>query len=389
MKFLTIDTVANLKGKRVIVRTDFNVRVENGLVAEEFRIKKTLPTIQFLVDAGAKVILVSHIDEKEGGTLLPVATYLLPFFPKLRFVPDVFSPDAKNEVQHLADGGVLLFENLRKWPGEVECTPSFAKHLASFGEIFVNDGFAVSHRVHASVVGIAKELPAYGGLLLRDEVRALSTSFTPPHPFLFILGGAKFETKLPLVDKFSKTADAVFVGGALANDLFKAKGLFVGDSLVSNIDVSAYLSKPNIFLPIDVRTQHKGFYYTKKPNEISVNERIWDIGPETVTDLKRSINEAKLIVWNGPMGNYEQGFVSGTKELAEVIVQSNAKTIVGGGDVVTVLNSLHMLDTFSFVSTGGAAMLEFLSNETLPGIEVLSTQKEELQKDSWLSKLFS
>lgn len=389
MNFKIIDEIKDLRGKRVVLRADFNVSIKDGIVAEEFRIIKTIPTIQFLVNAGAKIIIISHIDKKEGGTLLPVAKYLLPSFPRLRFIPDIFSGEVIEEVKDLRDGSILLFENLRKWPGEEENTPSFTSHLASFGDIFVNDGFSVCHREHASVVGIAKILPSYAGLLIRDEVTYLSKCFNPPHPFLFILGGAKFETKLPLIEKFIKAADNLFIGGALANDLFKSKGYFLGDSLVSNADVSKYINNPKIILPVDVRTSHKGIRYTKKPTEISVNEKIYDIGPKTTKELRSAIESASLIVWNGPMGNYEQGFLDGTKELAEAMLKSSATTIVGGGDVVAALGSLSMLNKFTFVSTGGAAMLQFLAGETLPGLEVLQKKPLATNKKSLWGKLFS
>ncbi|HYC34497.1 MAG TPA: phosphoglycerate kinase [Candidatus Paceibacterota bacterium] len=389
LAFRTIDEVKDLRGKRVVLRADFNVHIEDNKVAEEFRIQKTLPTLKFLVDSGAKVVVISHIDSKEGGTLEPVARYLAPTFPKLRFIADIFSQEAVEEVKNLTEGGVILFENLRNWEGEKANTPSFAAHLASFGDIYVNDGFAVSHREHASVVGVPALLPSYAGFLMRDEVENLSKSFNPPHPFLFVLGGAKFETKLPLIEKFSKIADFLFIGGALANDIFKAKGYFMGDSLVSNIDVSKYALDPKIVLPTDVRTLHKGERFTKLPTEISVNEKIWDAGPKTVPMLQLTIEAASLIIWNGPMGNYESGFIDGTKEMAEAIAASNATTIVGGGDVVAALNSLSMLNKFTFVSTGGAAMLEFLASETLPGIKALDQRPEEEEKPSFFKRLFS
>jgi len=389
MIFETLDQIGDIKGKRVLLRADFNVSVKDGMVAEEFRIVKTLPTIRFLVNAGAKVVVISHIDKKEGGSLLPIFKYLLPEFPRIRFVEDVFSNEAIDEVKNLKEGSILLLENLRNWPGEENNTPSFATHLASFGDIFVNDGFSVCHREHASIVSVPKLLPSYAGFLLKDEVENLSKCFNPTHPFIVTLGGAKFDTKIPLIEKFIKAADTIFIGGALANDLFKAKGYFLGDSLVSDADVSKYLNEEKIFLPVDVRTQHKGIRYTKKPTEISVNERIWDIGPETSKEFGFRIENASLIVWNGPMGNYENGFLYGTKELAEVILKSGATTIVGGGDVVTALGSLAMLSKFSFVSTGGAAMLQFLGEESLPGIDALKKDKVVIEKKSLFKKIFS
>lgn len=388
----TLSSLNNLEDKKVLLRVDFNVSIKDGNVIEDFRIKKVLPTIDFLIQSGAKIILISHIDEKEGGTLEPVARFLLTFFPKLRFIKDIFSPEAKKEVDNMAPAGIILFENLRNWEGEKDNDLTFAKHLASLADIFVNDAFAVSHREHASVVGVPEFIPSYLGLLFEEEIRILSKVFDAPKPFLFIVGGAKFETKLPLIQKFLPVADHIFVGGALANDLFKAKGYFVGDSLISQEShTEDFVNNEKIILPSDVRTQHKGFFYTKSPTEISVNEKIWDIGPKTSLDLKKLINEAKLILWNGPMGNYEQGFMDGTKELASLLTESQAEVIVGGGDVVSCLDKLSLLDKFYFVSTGGGAMLDFLVDETLPGIEAIKkrgTIVEKVKKSIW-QKIFN
>lgn len=389
---ISIKDQKSLKGKRVLVRVDFNVSIKDGNVVEDFRIKKVLPTIDFLIQSGAKIILISHIDEKEGGTLEPVARFLLTFFPKLRFIKDIFSPEVKKEVDNMAPAGIILFENLRNWEGEKANDPAFAKYLASLADMFVNDAFAVSHREHASIVGIPEFIPSCLGLLFEEEIRILSKVFDAPKPFLFIVGGAKFETKLPLIQKFLPVADHIFVGGALANDLFKARGYFVGDSLISQEShAEAFVNNEKIILPSDVRTQHKGFFYTKNPTEISVNEKIWDIGPKTSLDLKKIVDEAELILWNGPMGNYEQGFMDGTKELASLLTESQAEVIVGGGDVVSCLDKLSLLDKFYFVSTGGGAMLDFLVDETLPGIEAIKkrgTIIEKAKKSIW-QKIFN
>lgn len=389
MNIKTVRNLNNLEGKRVVLRVDFNVSIKENHVIEDFRIRNTLPTIDFLIKAGAKLVIISHLDEKEGETLEPVARYLCQFFPKIRFLQDIFAEESINEVNQMKSGDMILFENIRNWPGEKNNDENFAKHLASFGHFFVNDAFSVSHRKHASIVGVPRFLPSVFGLSFEKELKNLSKVFDAPKPFLLILGGAKFETKLPIINKFLDKADNIFVGGALANSLFKAKGLFVGDSLVSEgFNFEKYINSKKLILPSDVRTQYKGFFYTKKPNEISVNEKIWDIGPQTTKDLEGVIKNAKFILWNGPMGNYEQGFINGTKELADSVSENANNVVVGGGDIVSCLNSFGMMDKFSFVSTAGGAMLDFLVNETLPGIEAINVGKDNDTK-SWIRKIFS
>lgn len=385
-----------LKGRRVLLRTDFNVHIEGGFVKETFRIERAMETLDFLVRSGAKVIIISHIDSKEGGTLEPVARYLTQRFPRLRFILDIYSEEASREVSELKEGGILLFENLRKWSGEEDNDEVFAKHLASFGDLFVQEGFAVCHREHASIVSIPKLLPSYAGFLVAEEVANLSKAFRPHKPFLFILAGAKFSTKIPLVNKFLSVADNLFIAGAIANDIYKAKGLFVGDSLVDDeVDVSGLLNNKKIIVPIDVVTSHKGIAYEKRPEEISVGEKIVDAGKKTMVEIKKIVDQASFIVWNGTLGKYELGFEKATLDLAKMISESNAITIVGGGDTLTAIDKLGLFEKFSFISTGGGAMLEFLAKETLPGLEVLSTEENEQKtsggKDekSWIKKIFS
>src|SRR3989344_565180 len=222
-----------LSSKTVLLRTDFNVEIKYNSVVSDFRLRRTIPTIKDLQNAGAKIILISHIDDKEGGSLEPVARNLVKDFPKLFFIEDIFSEDAKDKVSKMRNGDVILFENLRKWPGEKANDEAFAKHLASFADVFVNEAFSVSHREHSSIVGVPKLLPSFIGPAFREELKHLSAIENPKRPFFVILGGAKFETKLPLLKKFLEVADSVAVGGAIANDFFKVKGYFLGDSLVS------------------------------------------------------------------------------------------------------------------------------------------------------------
>jgi 3-phosphoglycerate kinase len=274
----------------------------------------------------------------------------------------------------LKDGGVVLFENLRLHDGEKNNDKVFAESLARLGDVYVNDAFSVSHREHASVVGIPRLLPSFAGPLLEREVRELSVAFNPPHPFLFILGGAKFDTKLPLIEKFLTIADNVFIGGALANDIFKEKGFEVGFSVVSkkHVNLKPIISNKKLIIPKDVVVANPlNSRITRPDASPSADEKILDAGPETIASLADLLTETKCVVWNGPLGDYEHGFSKGTEGLARAIVESGVKSIVGGGDTVAVLRDIGLLDKFSFVSTGGGAMIDFLAQGTLPGIEAL------------------
>jgi phosphoglycerate kinase len=239
------------------------------------------------------------------------------------------------------------------------------------GDVYVNEAFSNSHRAHASIVGIPKFIPVFAGFGLEREVLNLSKAFNPPHPFLFILGGAKFETKMPLVEKFLNIADDVFVGGALANDIYKAKGLNVGKSVVSDgeVDLNNFINNPKILVPIDIETDA---HHIKNPEEVTDEEKIYDAGPKTVEILGEKIKNAKFVLWNGPLGDYEKGFVSGTQGVAKALGETEGvEIIIGGGDTLASIKDLGIKKEFSFLSTAGGAMLEFLANGTLPGIEAL------------------
>ena len=247
--------------------------------------------------------------------------------------------------------------------------------MASFGDVYVNDAFSVSHRKHASIVGLPTRLPSFAGFLLEEEIKNLSLVFSAEHPFLFILGGAKTETKIPLLKKFIQTADYVFVGGVLSNDFIKNKGFEVGDSLVSegiDSEISELSRDSKIIVARSVVVCNDKKNISKKSvSEILPEDSIKDVVIGNSEYLEKIIQKAKFILWNGPMGNLEEGFVDGTKHLAQMILKSSAKTILGGGDTVSALNN-DDLSKFSFVSTGGGAMLDFLANEILPGIEALT-----------------
>lgn len=372
-KMKTLSDIENLKGVKVFLRADFNVPVKNGAVVDDFRIRAALPTIEHLRSRGARLIIASHLEVIEGekATLEPVVSVLARLGVPVTFVKDYKKAFAMGEA--LKDGECLLLENLREWPGEKKNDPKFAKELASLADIYVNDAFPVSHREHASIVGVPRYIPGYAGLQIQKEVENLSKAFNPAHPFLFILGGAKFDTKMPLLMKFLGIADSVFVGGALSNDLFKARGYEVGQSLLSNggLDLAPILSSPKLIIPVDVLNQSGEI---KKADGLSATDKVMDIGPASLALLKGKIDVAKFILWNGPMGLYEDGYRGPTLDIARMLADATdrgATTIVGGGDTIAAIATQKLEDRFTFISTAGGAMLDFLAKGTLPGLEAL------------------
>ena len=371
--------LSDVQGLPILVRLDFNVPVAEGRVVNDYRIKKTLPTINFLREQKAKIIILSHI-EGASDTLHPVFEYLKHLMP-ISFCPDVLADGPTGGaamIEKMMPGDVLLCENVRQYPGEKKNDPAFTKKLSSLGVAYVNDAFSVSHRSHASVVGLAKMLPGFIGLQFEKEVKALSSCFSPVHPFLFILAGAKFETKLPLVQKFLKIADTIFIGGALANDLYKARGLAVGTSLVSDVggdnSLAELVADRHIIVPADVVVYSEQGIRTIMPDGIAVDEAVMDAGPKTLEQLREIIRSARHILWNGPLGAYEHGFVEPTQELAKIVAEATgrgATTIIGGGDTLAAAGNAGAESLFTFVSTGGGAMLDFLAAGTLPGLEAL------------------
>lgn len=360
-------TKRDLKGTRVLLRADLNVPIVGGRVQNDFRIVQSLPTIKFLTERGARVVIVSHLGDG-GPSLKPVAERLNKYI-SAGFYPGL---DAADVVRELPEGGVLLLENLRRDKGEEKNNPVLAKKLASLGDIYVNDAFAVSHRPHASVVGVPKLLPSYAGFLLESEISHLTKAFKAPQPFLFVLGGAKFSTKMPLVTKFIPTASTILISGALANDLYKARGLEVGRSLVDKDMKSAknLLKEAKIITPEQVMVS--GFSIATKPvTEVTKQDVIVDAGSDWLLTMEPTIKKAKFILWNGTIGNFENGYTGGTKLLAKMIADSKAFSVVGGGDTISAIEELGLMEAFSFISTGGGAMLDFLANGTLPGIEAL------------------
>ncbi|HEY4479060.1 MAG TPA: phosphoglycerate kinase [Candidatus Paceibacterota bacterium] len=375
MNLKTIYDIKDLAGKRILMRVDFNVPLEAGKVGEDYRLRKIFPTINYLRDAKAKIILISHIENVKDNSLRPVFDYLSYHFP-VTFLTEPID-EVKSKLALQKEGEVVLLENLRKNPGEKENDDVFAAKLASFGDLYVNEAFPVSHRAHASIVGVPKFIPAYAGIRFVQEIKELSKSFTPPKPFLFIIGGAKFETKMPLIKRFLDSADHVFIGGALANDCFKAKGWPVGNSVVSNssLDLTPIINHPKVILPKDVVVEKGKELIEKKPSEVAEGEKILDAGPESLNDLRLLIQKSLFVLWNGPLGNFEAGFKEATLELAQIIANTETTSVIGGGDTVGAISELRLEQKFSFISTGGGAMLEYLANGTLPGIQALENSK--------------
>jgi phosphoglycerate kinase len=379
MELPKIQQAGNLKGKRVLVRVGFNVPIVAHRVADDFRLRRTVPTIEYLKKKGAKIILISHIGRDPKETLRPVANYFnrSKNFP-VGFVPDVMAENVRDVIANMQNGSVVLLENLRQYPGEKENDLKFAKYLASLGDVYVNDAFSVSHRKSASVVGITKYLPSYAGLLFQDEVKHLSMALAPNHPFLFMLGGAKIETKMPLLRKFTKVADTVFVGGALANDLFKAKGIEVGTSLADDSvkGLTGIASHKRVVLPHDVLVEGGKNGEVRALDAIGAHDIIVDVGSKTRREFSDLVAQHKFVVLNGPIGWYEKGYDKGTKKLLKVLADSPAKVIVGGGDTVALVAKMKLEDSFLFVSTGGGAMLDFLIDGKLPGIDALTKSRK-------------
>jgi phosphoglycerate kinase len=380
----TIDQAPIKTGTRVLLRADFNVAVQNGRVIDDFRIRKTIPTLDFLKKKGANVVMISHIENAAGVEGKPTLRPVVEVLNSLGF-PCEFAETIEEAAKKSAEQKTIfvLLENIRNYPGEVANDPAFAKQLATLGDIYINDAFSVSHRAHASIVGVPKLLPHFAGFQLALEVDNLSRAFNPSHPFFFILGGAKFDTKLPLVQKFMDKADTIFIGGALSNDFFKAKGYEVGHSMVSSttINFDQLISNNKIILPIDVIVDSGGTQKILMPDKVASNEKILDAGPKTLANLKEKINAAKFILWNGPLGNYENGYKEPTHELARMIAgatKNGVESIVGGGDTLAAIAELKQTsgesleNSFTFVSTGGGAMLDFLAKGTLPGIDALN-----------------
>ncbi len=391
---------ADVFGKRVLLRTSLNIPLTaDGIVSDTFRLQRALPTISYLAEKGAKIIIVGYIGRK-GESLKPVYEALQKLLPDLKitfaasqkilseksldlehsarqhlaFAQEVFSPSLSAKVDALKSGECLMLENIRREEGEEKNDPALAIALANLADIFVDDAFAEAHRPYASNVGVATLIPAYAGLLMQEEIEKLSEALTPPEHSLAIIGGAKFETKEPLLFKIAAVYEKVLIGGALANDFLKSRGAPVGASLVSYIAIHTTLANnEKLLIPTDVIVAEIGENTERKSsiNDVRLNERIVDIGQKTSETWASEISRAPFILWNGPMGVYEDGFIFGTDALAEAIASSNCRAVIGGGDTAASLAKFSFDKSSVFISTGGGAMLQFLIDGTLPAIDVL------------------
>lgn len=374
----SVRRIPNLKNVPVLVRAALNVPVENGRVTNTFRLRQALQTVLFLQKKGAKVILCGHIGDKGTETLEPVYQALKPLVPLLEFCPVSVGAQAQAAVERMRGGEVILLENLRRHRGEKMNDPAFARELASLAQYFVEDSFDVCHREHASVVGVPTLLPSYAGFLVEEEVKQLTRALKPKYPALAIIAGAKFSTKEPVIISMLDTYDQVFIGGALANDFIQAEGHKVGVSLTSGasaVEMRKLLRNPDLLVPRDVvvaplaGTPADGSVVSI--DAIPSDKAVLDIGPGSLVALAPYVQKAKTILWNGTLGRCETGFTDATEKLARMIIASKAHTVLGGGDTVAAVEGFGLQSKFSFVSTGGGAMLDFLAYGTLPGLEVL------------------
>ncbi|EEB36347.1 phosphoglycerate kinase [Anaerococcus hydrogenalis DSM 7454] len=386
----------NVNGKKVLVRVDFNVplsKENNEEIADDTRIRAALPTIDYLLENDAKVILMSHLGRPKGEAkpefaLKPVADWLenhykdkFHFFPS----PEVVDDKVKEEVANLKEGEVCLIENTRYVAGETKNDPEFAKKLASLADLYVNDAFGTSHRAHASNVGVASILPSAVGFLIEKEIDVMGKALeAPEHPFVSILGGAKVSDKIGVIENLITKVDTILIGGGMAYTFLKAQGKEIGKSLLEEdkMDLSLELIKKaeannvEILLPVDVviADEIKAGAETEIVDIDSIPEdkEALDIGPKTAELFSSKIKEAKTVVWNGPMGVFEiKEFADGTNKVAAALAESDAITIVGGGDSALAIELAGLKDKITHVSTGGGASLEFLEGKTLPGIDCI------------------
>jgi phosphoglycerate kinase len=382
----------DLTGKRVFMRADFNVPLdENQKITDDTRIKAALETIEYILGKGAKLILASHLgrpkgEVKENLRMDPVAERLEELLgKKVIKLNDCIGEEVESEVEQQKADEVILLENLRFYPEEKENENTFAGELASLADVYVNDAFGTSHREHASMVGVPKRLPALAGFLLEKEIKFLSKAIeSPDKPYIAILGGAKVSDKLMVIESLIDKADEILIGGGMAYTFLKAEGYNIGKSILEEERIPAAKSdldkanqkKVRIGLPKDHVIAEK--IEKEAPCKITEDENIpdgWlgaDIGPKTIEDFKKSLKTAKTVIWNGPLGVFEiDAFKKGTEEIALLLAELEATTIIGGGDTASAVAQLGLADKMSHVSTGGGASLEFLEGKVLPGIKVL------------------
>ena len=374
---LNIKNLKNLSGKKVLLRIDVNVSLgENKTVdpGEDWRILQALKTIEFLRDAGAIIIILAHIGREKDESLKPVFAYMNQYL-NMGFLPHYSGETVKNYILNMGKGSIVMMENLRQFDAEKENDISFLQELIDLSDIYINDAFSVSHRKHASVHAITKYLPSYFGLQFIDEVKQLNNFILHTEGMkTLILGGAKFGTKFKLLEKMLPQLDYVLMGGALANVFLKARGFKIGKSFCDDIDISSMVDSNKIILPIDYIDEHGDL---ADIHDVADNTIILDLGPETTKLFETIISHSSALMWNGPMGKYEDGYSEASISIADSISHSDAFSITGGGDTSTVILENGLEDNFSFISTGGGAMLDFLLDGTLVGIDIILENKKE------------
>ena len=383
-----------LKGKRVLIRCDFNVPLDsNQNITDDTRIRAALPTLEYMVTQGAKVVVMSHLGRPKGKaaaefSLAPVAVRLAELLGKQVEFADsdvVVDDSAKEKVAALKDGDVLLLQNVRFRKEETDNEPGFAKELASLGDVFVQEAFGTAHRAHASTAGVADYLPCVSGFLIEKEVKFLGSALqNPQRPFVAIMGGAKVGDKIKVIENLLTKGDTLIIGGGMSYTFYKAMGLEIGTSILDadNIDLAKMLLEKatslnvKLLLPVDIvcadEFSNDAKYQTYSRDQIPSDMMGLDIGEETVKLYSEEIAKAKTVVWNGPMGVFEmENFAKGTKAIAEALATSDATTIIGGGDSAAAVEQFGLADKMSHISTGGGASLEFLEGKILPGISII------------------
>lgn len=388
----SVRDVAELTGKRVFVRVDFNVPIENGKITDDKRIRETLPTINYLIEKGAKVILASHLGRPNGEVVEELrhtasAVRLSELLGKpVAKANEAIGEAVEAQVAAMNNGDVLLLENVRFYPGEEKNDPELAKAFAKLADLFVNDAFGAAHRAHASTEGIAHLLPAVSGLLMERELEVLGKALNnPERPFTAIVGGSKVKDKIAVIDKMLEIADNIIIGGGLSYTFFKAQGYEIGKSLVDNskLDLALeFMEKAkklgkNFLIPVDVVVTDD-FSADANTQIVDVDgiPADWegiDIGPKTRELYADVIKNSKLVVWNGPMGVFEiEPFSHGTRAVAQATAETSAYTVIGGGDSAAAAEKFGLADKMDFISTGGGASLEFMEGKQLPGVVALN-----------------
>ncbi len=383
---------ANLEGKRVLIRVDFNVPLKNGVVTDATRIKAALPTIEYILSQkGTSLVVMSHFGRPKGQknpefSMKPIADKFSELLGKpVKLASDVIGPEVKAEVEALKPGEVLLLENVRFYKEEEGNDPAFAKELASYGDIYVNDAFGTAHRAHASTEGVAHYLPSFAGFLIEKEVKFMAPLLeNPEKPFVAVIGGSKVSSKISVLESLVRTCDTIVIGGGMAYTFLKVQGHEIGKSLLENdyLDVAAsFLKKAaeqgvNVILPVDhicaAEFSENATPVAIDSPDIPADLIGMDIGPKTVDMIVKALSTAKSVVWNGPMGVFEfDAFAAGTLAVAKAMAACDGITVVGGGDSVAAINKFNLADKISHVSTGGGASLEFLEGKELPGIKAL------------------